>query len=181
MIVLCAWCAPERVVVRDDGRPDGMVSHEMCDKHLAEWRAAASAGQESPCKRAGMRILIADDEPVVAEVLRLRVEALGHHVLAVAHDGREAAEMAEGAAPDLIFLDIKMPELDGIAATERIMATRPVPIILVTAHSDEALVNRAIAAGVMGYLVKPVDPENLAPAIALATARFAGLMALRRG
>jgi response regulator NasT len=74
-----------------------------------------------------------------------------------------------------------MPELDGIAATEHIMATRPVPIILVTAYSDETLINRAIAAGVMGYLVKPVDPESLAPAIALAKARFAGLMALRRG
>jgi response regulator NasT len=158
-----------------------MVSHEMCEKHLAEWRAAACVEDNALGKGAGMRILIADDEPVVAEVLRVRVEALGHHVLAVAHDGREAVEKAERVTPDLVFLDIRMPELDGIAATERIMATRPVPIILVTAYSDETLINRAIAAGVMGYLVKPVDPENLAPAIALATARFAGLMALRRG
>ncbi len=128
-----------------------------------------------------MRILIADDEPFVAEGLRARLEALGHDVAGVAYDGSDAVAKAETLRPDLILLDIKMPQLDGIAATERIMATRPVPIVLVTAHDDKALVERAIAAGVMGYLVKPVDRQHLGPAIALATARFKELMTLRQG
>jgi response regulator NasT len=127
-----------------------------------------------------VRILIADDEPLVAEGLRARLEALGHEIAGLAYDGSEAVALAQVLQPDLILLDIKMPKLDGIAATERIMATRPLPIILVTAHSDETLVTRAIAAGVMGYLVKPVDRKDLGPAIALATARFKELMALRR-
>ncbi len=128
-----------------------------------------------------MRILVADDEPLVAEGLRIRLQSLGYEIAGLAYDGSQAVALAQTLQPDLILLDIKMPKLDGIAATERIMATRPVPIILVTAHADEALVNRAIAAGVMGYLVKPVDRDHLLPAIALASARFADLLTLRRG
>ncbi len=126
-----------------------------------------------------MRILIADDEPLVAEGLRVRLQAMGHEIAGLAYDGEDAVALAQVLQPDLILLDIKMPKLDGIAATERIMTTRPVPVILVTAHSDDALVERAIAAGVMGYLVKPVDRQHLAPAIALATTRFAEVMAAR--
>jgi response regulator NasT len=127
-----------------------------------------------------MRILIADDEPRVAEGLRALLQALGHEIAGLAYDGSETVALAQVLQPDLILLDIKMPKLDGIAATERIMASRPIPIILVTAYSDETLVQRAIAAGVMGYLVKPVDRRELLAAIALATARFADFMALRR-
>ncbi len=127
-----------------------------------------------------MRILIADDEPLVAEGLRARVQGLGHEIAGLAYDGNEAVTLAQALQPDLILLDVKMPKLDGITATERIMTTRPVPIILVTAYADERLVERAIAAGVMGYLVKPVDRRDLLAAIALATVRFADFMARRR-
>ncbi len=127
-----------------------------------------------------MRILIADDEPFVAEGLRTRLEALGHDVAGVVYDGSDAVAKAETLRPDLVLLDIKMPKLDGIAATTRIMASRPVPVILITAYLDKALVDRAIAAGVMGYLVKPVDTHHLIPAMAVATARFAELLALRQ-
>ncbi len=127
-----------------------------------------------------MRILIAEDEPLVAEGLRARLEGLGHTVAGIAYDGSDAVAKAETLSPELIFLDIKMPRMDGIEAAQRIMANRPVPIILLTAHSDPALIQRAMVAGVMGYLVKPVDRKDLLPAISLAATRFGDLMGLRK-
>ena len=127
-----------------------------------------------------MRILIAEDEPLVAEGLRGRLEGLGHAVAGIAYDGSDAVAKAEATSPDLIFMDIKMPRLDGIDAAERIMAHRPVPIIVLTAHMDAGLVERAMAVGIMGYLVKPVDRKDLLPAISLAVTRFADLMGLRK-
>lgn len=127
-----------------------------------------------------LRVLIGEDDPVVAQGLRAQLEGLGHSVAGIAHDGRDAVAKAESLAPEIIFLDIKMPRLDGVEATRQIMAHRPVPIILVTAHSEPELIGQAMAAGVMGYLVKPVDRKDLPPAIALAVSRFADLMALRK-
>jgi response regulator NasT len=101
-------------------------------------------------------------------------------VAGLAHDGRDAVAKAESLTPNLVFLDIKMPRLDGIGATREIMARRPVPIILVTGHSDPELIEQAMAAGVMGYLVKPLDHKALRPAVAVALARFTDLMALRK-
>jgi len=127
-----------------------------------------------------LRVLIGEDESVAAEGLRAKLERLGHSVVGIGHDGRDAVAKAESLTPDLILLDIKMPRLDGLEATREIMAHRPVPIILVTAHSDPDLIQRAMEAGVMGYLVKPVALKELGPAIALALSRFADLMALRK-
>jgi response regulator NasT len=127
-----------------------------------------------------LQVLIADDEPLVAEGLRARLGAEGHEVVGVAYDGVEVVALAEALRPELILLDIRMPKLDGISAAERIMAAHPVPIIMVTAHFDEAMVQRAIAAGVMAYLVKPVHRHDLLPAMALATTRFRDIMARRR-
>ncbi len=127
-----------------------------------------------------LRVLIGEDDPVVADGLRARLEALGHSVAGIAHDGQDAVAKAESLTPGLVFLDIKMPRLDGVEAARQIMAQRPVPIILVTAHSDPELIRRAMDAGVMGYLVKPVNRKELAPAIAVAVSRFADLMALQK-
>jgi AmiR/NasT family two-component response regulator len=127
-----------------------------------------------------LKVLIAEDEPVVAQGLRVQLEGEGYSVVGIAYDGRDAVAKAESLAPDFILLDIKMPRLDGIEATRQIMAHRPVPIVLVTAHSDPDLIQQAMVAGVMGYLVKPVDRNDLAPAMALAISRFGDLMALRK-
>ena len=127
-----------------------------------------------------LKVLIAEDEPVVAHGLRVQLEALGHSVIGIAYDGRDAVAKAESLAPTFIVMDIRMPRLDGLEATRQIMAQRPAPIILVTAHSDPELIEQAMIAGVMGYLVKPVDGKDLAPAIALAVSRFGDLMALRK-
>lgn len=127
-----------------------------------------------------LRVLIGEDEPVVAEGLRAQIEELGHSVAGIAHDGRDAVAKATSLTPDLILLDIKMPRIDGVEAAREIMAQRPVPIVLVTAHSDPELIQGAMVAGVMGYLIKPVDRKDLTPAIALAISRFGDLMALRK-
>jgi AmiR/NasT family two-component response regulator len=127
-----------------------------------------------------LKVLVAEDEPVVAQGLRAQLEALGHSVVGIAHDGRDAVAKAESLEPNFVMLDIKMPRLDGLEATRQIMAHRPVPIVLVTAHSDPELIQLAMTAGVMGYLIKPVDRKDLAPAISLAVSRFGDLMALRK-
>jgi len=128
----------------------------------------------------GLRVLIGEDDPVEAEGFRLILEGMGYSVVGLAHDGRDAVAKVESLAPTLVFLDIRMPRLDGIEATREIMACCPVPIILVTGHSEPDLIEKAIAAGVMGYLMKPLDHMDLRPTIAVALARFADLMTLRK-
>ncbi len=119
-----------------------------------------------------LRILIADDEAIRVMTLRTQLRALGFDVVAEATNGREAVELAERYHPDLAILDIKMPELDGIAAAREITARGPIPVILLTAYSEPELVERATEAGVFAYLVKPVSEEDLLPTILLARARF---------
>ncbi len=108
-----------------------------------------------------MRILIAEDEPLEAEALRRRVESLGHEVVAAVFDGARAVTEAGALRPDLVFLDLRMPKLDGLTAAERILAARPVPIILLTGMVDAALRRRAAQIGVVGFLAKPVDRREL--------------------
>ncbi len=143
-----------------------------------ETGGAQNPSREAPARR--LKVLIAEDEPVVAQALRVQLEELGHSVVGMAYDGREAVARSESLCPDFILLDIKMPRLDGLEATRQIMARRPVPIVLVTAHSDPDLIDHAMVAGVMGYLIKPIDRKDLIPAIALASSRFGDLMALRK-
>jgi response regulator NasT len=127
-----------------------------------------------------MRILIADDEPVIRMGLKAMLEEHGYKVVAEASDGEEAVTLAAKTAPDLIFMDIKMPGLDGIAAASTIMSRTPRPIILLTAWSERDLVQRAQEAGVLAYLVKPVREAELVPVIEIAMARFAELRALQQ-
>ncbi len=119
-----------------------------------------------------LRILIADDEAIRVMTLRTQLRALGFEVVAEATTGREAVELAARSEPDLAILDIRMPELDGIAAAREITAHRPIPVVLLTAYSEPELVERATEAGVFAYLVKPVSEEDLLPTILLARARF---------
>ena len=88
-------------------------------------------------------------------------------------------ELARSEAPDLAILDVKMPGLDGIEAARRILAERPIPIVMLTAYGQNELVSRAVEAGVFGYLVKPFRETDLLPAIETARARHEELAALR--
>ena len=124
-------------------------------------------------------VLIAEDETIIRLDLRGQLEEAGYVVCGEARDGKEAVELARTTEPDIILLDVKMPELDGIEAARRILHERPVPILLLTAYTEKRLVQRAAEAGVFAYLVKPYNPNELVPAIETAVARHEELAALR--
>jgi len=126
-----------------------------------------------------LRILIAEDDTVIATDLQEALEALGHRVVGEASNGIEALRRAQELKPDLLLLDIKMPELDGIEVATRVLTECPAAIIMLTAYTDEALIERAEKAGALAYLVKPIREEALKPAIRMAMARFKELQALR--
>jgi AmiR/NasT family two-component response regulator len=126
-----------------------------------------------------MRILVAEDETIIRLDLKETLERAGFEVCGEARDGEEAVELAREAKPDLAVLDVKMPRLDGIEAARRILAERPIPIVMLTAYGHDELVARAVEAGVFAYLVKPFRESDLLPAIQTAKARYAELEALR--
>src|SRR5579859_5842601 len=127
-----------------------------------------------------MKILIAEDETIIRLDLRAILERHGFTVCAEARDGLEAVELARATQPDLALLDVRMPHLDGIEAARRIYAERPLPIVMLTAFRDRATVEKAIDAGVFGYLLKPFRDGDVAPALLAATARHRELLAARR-
>ncbi len=127
-----------------------------------------------------LRVLIADDEALHNLALTSHLEALGHEVIATAKNGREAVAMARDNQPDLAILDIRMPVLTGPEAAHQIAADRPIPIIILSAYSDHRTVDQASRAPIFHYLVKPVDPDDLGPAIAVARARFTEWYRARR-
>ncbi len=119
-----------------------------------------------------LRVLIADDEALHNLALTSQLETLGHTVVATATNGKEAVQLARETKPDIAFLDIRMPVMTGPEAAHEITAERPMPIIILSAYSDSRTVEEATRAPIFHYLVKPVDPDDLAPAIAVARARF---------
>ena len=132
-----------------------------------------------PADAPPLRVLIAEDETIIRLDLRDVLERAGHEVCAEARDGEEAVALAQSEQPELAILDVKMPRLDGIEAARRILADRPIPIVMLTAYGQEELVARAVEAGVFGYLVKPFRETDLLPAIQTARARHAELEAMR--
>ena len=119
-----------------------------------------------------LNVLIADDEPIIRMGLKAMLQELGHSVTA-ATNGREALRMVRRRAFDLAILDIKMPYTDGLQAAETLARTAPLPIIILTAYSERDLIEEASDLPIHGYLVKPVQTEQLAAAIAVARKRFA--------
>jgi len=126
-----------------------------------------------------LKILVADDESIIRMGLRTMLGALGHDVL-LAANGRDALQLVRTARPDLALLDLQMPLTDGIEAAKVIARTRPMPIIILTAFSQEDLIEKAAALPIQGYLVKPVNERDLAAAIEVAVARFEDAQAAAR-
>jgi YesN/AraC family two-component response regulator len=125
-------------------------------------------------------VLIADDEALICNFIQNEVEALGHQVVGRALDGRQAVEMVRDLHPDVVLMDIVMPEMDGLQATRQIQESCPVPVVLLSAYDDIGLVQKAGEVGAGAYLVKPSCAAELARGMAIAVARFADLTALRR-
>ncbi len=125
-----------------------------------------------------IRVLIADDEALIRMGLRAMLTEAGYQVVGEAGDGRRALDLIRKLDPDLVFLDIKMPEPDGLAVAQEVLATGPRPIVILTAYGDRDYVDRAKQFGVMAYLVKPIKEADLVPTIELALNHFRTMGAL---
>jgi CheY-like chemotaxis protein len=130
---------------------------------------------------AGERVLVVEDESIVARDLAERLVRLGYAVPGVASSGAHAIALAELLEPDLVLMDVTLKgDMDGIAAAETIRARRPVPIVFVTAYADPATVERAKRVAPFGYILKPFDARELEIAVELALAKQASECAARQ-
>jgi AmiR/NasT family two-component response regulator len=118
------------------------------------------------------RVVVAEDESLIrldiVEILRDN----GYEVVGEAGDGETAVQLATELRPDLVIMDVKMPQLDGISAAERLSKGHIAPVVLLTAFSQKELVERASEAGALAYVVKPFTPNDLLPAIGDLVERF---------
>lgn len=119
-----------------------------------------------------IRVIIADDESLIRADLREMLATLNYLVVGEAGDGQSAVNLARELKPDVVIMDIKMPNMDGIEAARILTQEKIAPVLLLTAYSQRDLVDRAREAGVVGYLVKPFREQNISPAIEIALARF---------
>ena len=141
-------------------------------------RSAPRPGPPAQTAATAPRVLLAEDEALIRLDLKEMLEEEGFVVCGEAGDGETAVRLAGELRPDLVILDVKMPVLDGISAAEQIVAARIAPVVVLTAFSQRDLVARAREAGVMAYLVKPFQKQDLVPAVEMALARFAETVAL---
>lgn len=118
-----------------------------------------------------LKILIADDESIIRLGLKTMLVELGHEVV-MASDGRDALKLAHQKPFDLAIFDVKMPFTDGLDAARALYKYRPMPILLLTAFSDQELIAKAAQLPIQGYLVKPVKEAQLAASIEVAVRRF---------
>jgi response regulator NasT len=114
------------------------------------------------------RIMLVEDESIVRLDVAMMLEDAGYEVIAQAGDGEKAVELAFSLKPDLIIMDIKMPKLNGLKASEIISKSSHTPILLLTAYSQKEYIDKAKQANIMGYLVKPISEANLIPAVEIA-------------
>lgn len=121
-----------------------------------------------------MRVLVAEDDPLIALALVERVRSLGHEPVGPARDGAEAVELARTTSPDLYLFDVEMPNVDGLEAASQLSdeGLRR-PVVIITGVGDDNLIERSIATGVSAYLTKPIETRDLQAAIGLAAARHA--------
>lgn len=125
-----------------------------------------------------LKILLADDEAILRLDLREMLADAGHNIVGEAANGQEAVKLARELRPDFIIMDVKMPIMDGITAAKTIAAENIAPVLLLTAYSQQDIVEKASDAGVIAYLVKPIREEQLFPAMEIAVNRFAQVQKL---
>jgi signal transduction histidine kinase/AmiR/NasT family two-component response regulator len=126
------------------------------------------------------RVLIVEDDPLVCRMIQGLLDELGYAVAGKAADGGQAVELTERLRPDVVLMDIKMPDTNGIDATRRILDQCPTPVVVLSAYETPELLKEASAAGVGAYLVKPPNVRELERAISISIARFDDMMELRR-
>jgi two-component system, response regulator PdtaR len=123
------------------------------------------------------RIVVAEDESLIRMDIVETLKGQGFDVVGEAGDGLKAIELATDLKPDLLVMDIKMPDMDGLSAAEQIAKLR-IPVVFLTAFNQQELVARASEVGAMAFLVKPFSPDDLLPAIELALSRHQQLTQL---
>ncbi|MBX3093536.1 MAG: response regulator [Cryobacterium sp.] len=133
---------------------------------------------QEPVPTAPRRVVVAEDESLIRLDIVETLRDNGFDVVGEAADGETAVQLATELRPDLVVMDVKMPQLDGITAAERLTRGHIAPVVLLTAFSQKELVERASEAGALAYVVKPFTPNDLLPAIEIALARHAQIVAL---
>lgn len=118
------------------------------------------------------KILLVDDDRLVLAALGQALQMAGYEV-ETATSGKEALALCEQLSPDLVVLDMRMPGMDGIEVARRLRENTRIPFIFLTAYGDEEVVERAVEAGALGYLIKPVDSPQLLAAVKTALQRHA--------
>lgn len=126
-----------------------------------------------------IRVLIVEDDFLVSEMIRGLLDELGYQVVGEAENGREAIKLNQTLQPDVILMDLEMPEMGGLEAATQITANNPTPIVVLTAYETPDLVDEAGTAGVGAYLVKPPNGQEIERAITIALARFKDLRQLQ--
>jgi AmiR/NasT family two-component response regulator len=132
----------------------------------------------APPARKVRRAVVAEDEALIRMDVVETLREAGFDVVGEAGDGETAVRLALELKPDVVVMDVKMPELDGISAAERIGKAHVAPVVLLTAFSQTELVERARDAGAMAYVVKPFSPADLLPAVEIAISRYSQISAL---
>ena len=119
-----------------------------------------------------LKVLIVEDESLIAAGLQAHLQKIGHAVVGHAKDGQSVLPMVKTLNPDIVLMDINMPGINGLEAAELLVAEAPVAIVILTGYSDVNFINKASELGIEGYLVKPVTEEDLKPALELAAKNF---------
>jgi AmiR/NasT family two-component response regulator len=127
-----------------------------------------------------LRVVVAEDDYLISEEINRSLEKIGFELVGEAATGAEAVELACYAQPDLVIMDIKMPEMDGLEACRCIQDRCPTPVVVLTAHETQDLVAEAALSGVGAYLTKPPDPREIERAATVALARFKDMAEIRR-
>jgi len=133
-------------------------------------RATTDDGADD--REAPRRILVADDEHLVGRHTTSALKTLGFEVVGPAKNGAEAVKLAEREQPDMAILDIRMPEMDGLAAARELWQRFGTPVIILSAFSNERYLDQARKTGVFGYLIKPAMMDDLRVAIGVAWSRY---------
>lgn len=126
------------------------------------------------------RVVVVDDHAPSKAAVAKAVESVGGAVAGAGASRDEALALVERYRPDVVILAVGLPDGDGVDAAQEIMARAPCPIVLLTSRTDATVIERARAAGVMAFLLKPLRPEELGPAVDLAVARFREFEAIRK-
>ena len=118
-----------------------------------------------------IRVVIAEDEAIIRLDLRETLESAGYEVVADTGRGDEAVKLVSEYKPEVVILDVKMPGIDGIQVAREIGTTEDTAVVILTAFSQRELIDEAVDAGALAYLVKPYQQSDLVPAIEIARRR----------